>query len=121
MTCDQIIEQVISKFRIEPSPDWTLFELGNDLGIERPLRDWEILTDIMSAWDTSNSTNAIVMKKYAYRSTLVPKSISGRYPKVQGYLYVELKQGKWQKKFCALIENSIYYYTAPNVSLLSVA
>ncbi|KAJ3298930.1 hypothetical protein HDU76_006413, partial [Blyttiomyces sp. JEL0837] len=41
MTADQVIANVVQKFRIEPSPDWTLFELSNDLGIERPLRDWE--------------------------------------------------------------------------------
>ncbi|KAJ3411255.1 hypothetical protein HDV05_002471 [Chytridiales sp. JEL 0842] len=116
MTADQVIQMVVSRFKVEESEEWSLFELCNDLGIERPLRDWEVVTDVISAWDTVNSTNAIVMKKYGYRSTLVPKSISGRFPKVQGYLYTELKQGKWQKRFCALKESTLYYYTGPNYS-----
>ncbi|KAH6584705.1 hypothetical protein BASA60_000856 [Batrachochytrium salamandrivorans] len=77
---------------------------------QRPIRDWEIVTDIISAWDSANSVNAIVMKKYGYRVTLSCKSLTGRFPRVQGYLYLELKPGKWQKRFCVLRDSIIYYY-----------
>ncbi|KAJ3220107.1 hypothetical protein HDU67_006863 [Dinochytrium kinnereticum] len=116
MTADQVVEYLLKDHNIEPSADWTLFELANDLGIERPLRDWEIVTDVIAAWDASTSVNAILMKKYGYRSTIVPKSIVGRFPKIQGYLYIETRPKKWQKKFCVLREGCIYYYKESNMT-----
>ncbi|KAI8590297.1 hypothetical protein BDZ88DRAFT_496788 [Geranomyces variabilis] len=110
MSSDQVIEEVVTKFHQEVSPNWTLFELCNDLGVERPLRDWEIVTDVISAWETSASVNAIVMKKYGYRDTVSEKSIAGKYPRVQGWMYMELKPGKWQRRFFVLRESNLYYY-----------
>ncbi|KAJ3105308.1 hypothetical protein HDU97_008205 [Phlyctochytrium planicorne] len=115
MTADQVIADLIKLPTIEDSPDWTLFELANDLGIERPLREWEIVTDVISAWDTNASVNAILLKKYSYRSTIVAKSIVGRFPKVQGYVYLEVRSKKWQKKFFVLKEGGIYYYKESNL------
>ena len=78
------------------------------------MRDWEIVTDVLSAWDRKNSINAIVMKKYSFRLTLSPQSLSGRYPRIQGYLYLELKPGKWQKRFCFLKDSVLFYYRESN-------
>ena len=36
-------EQVVSQVKSETGTDWALFELSNDHGLERPLRDWEVL------------------------------------------------------------------------------
>lgn len=110
MSADQIINDVVTRFHLEQSPNWTLFELCNDLGIERPIRDWEIVTDVISAWDISTSINAIVMKKYGYRDTVSPRAIAGKYPRVQGWMYMEVKPGKWQRKFFVLRESNLYYY-----------
>jgi hypothetical protein len=85
------------------------------MGIERPLRDWEIVTQVLSAWD-STSSNAIVLKKYGYKSTLSRSYLKGRYPRIQGYLYLELKPGKWQKRFCMLKQYSLYYYKQSDVT-----
>ncbi|KAI9099977.1 hypothetical protein DFS34DRAFT_516615 [Phlyctochytrium arcticum] len=116
MSADQIIYDVTTKFHLEESSDWTIFELCNDLGIERPLRDWEIVTDVISAWDTSTSINAIVMKKYGYKATVAPKSIVGKYPGVQGWVYMETKPGKWQRRFFVLRDAGIYFYKDSNQS-----
>ncbi|KAJ3047882.1 hypothetical protein HK097_011084, partial [Rhizophlyctis rosea] len=114
MSADQIIADVVSRFHLDVSQDWTLFELCNDHGVERPLRDWEIVTDVISAWDATTSINAIVMKKYAYRDTLSPRSLAGRYPRVQGWMYMEIKPGKWNRRFFVLRDSSIYYYKDAN-------
>ncbi|KAI8851483.1 hypothetical protein BC829DRAFT_361004 [Chytridium lagenaria] len=103
MTADQVVADLVNNSKkVEQSADWTLFELANDLGIERPIRDWEVVTDVIAAWDTSATVNAILLKKYGYRSTIVPK--------IQGYLYIEVRPKKWQKKFFLLREGHIYYY-----------
>ncbi|KAI8904590.1 ubiquitin-related domain-containing protein, partial [Powellomyces hirtus] len=110
MSADQIIHEVVTKFRQEESPNWTLFELCNDLSVERPLRDWEIVTDVISAWESGTSVNAIVMKKYGYRDTVSANSIAGKYPRVQGWMYMETKPGKWQRRFFVLREANLYHY-----------
>ena len=51
--------------------------LVNRFYIERPLRDWEIVTQVLSCWDAA-SVNAIVMKKYPYRNTISPKVIQAK-------------------------------------------
>jgi phage-related protein len=68
MTAKQVVEDVSLGLS---GQSWALFELCNDFGIERPLRDWEIVTDMLSAWD-EGSSNAIVLKKYGYKATLSP-------------------------------------------------
>ncbi|KAJ3415679.1 hypothetical protein HDV05_004357 [Chytridiales sp. JEL 0842] len=115
MTSEDVIMDLLKHHNIPSDPSWTLFELCNDLGIERPLRDWEIVTDVMLAWDTAISdpskTNAVVLKKYKFRSTLGPASLTSKFPKMQGYVQLELKPGKWVKKYCMLKQDSIYYYS----------
>ncbi|KAI9326217.1 hypothetical protein BDR26DRAFT_148406 [Obelidium mucronatum] len=88
---------------------WTLFEVCNDFGIERPLRDWEIVTDILEAWDPTTSTNVLILKPYGFRNTLVPRCIIGKWPRVEGRFDIEVKLGKWKRKYFILKEDSIYY------------
>jgi hypothetical protein len=76
---------------------------------ERPLRAWEIVTDVLGAWDVGATTNALVLKKYAYHQTVSPSAITGKFPMAQGYLYLELERGKWQKRFCCLKDADLYY------------
>ncbi|KAJ3111734.1 hypothetical protein HDU96_005396 [Phlyctochytrium bullatum] len=152
MTADQVIAELTRRPKIEQSPDWTLFELANDLGIgmfffspclfDRLLTKYlslrqtqndqletgrfvvlefailllKVVTDVIASWDATATLNAILMKKYGYRSTIVPKSIVGRFPKIQGYLYLEMRPRKWQKKFCVLREGSVYYYKESNMT-----
>jgi hypothetical protein len=66
MTAEQLVDDVSTGLS---GQSWALFELCNDFGIERPLRDWEIVTNMLSAWD-EGSSNAIVLKKYGYKPTL---------------------------------------------------
>ncbi|KAH6584710.1 hypothetical protein BASA60_000861 [Batrachochytrium salamandrivorans] len=104
------VKKITTRIYIEDahaSPDWALFELCNDIGVERPIRDWEIVTDIISAWDSANSVNAIVMKKYGYRVTLSCKVVSQEY-KVIFTLSSNPENGK--KRFCVLRDSIIYYY-----------
>ena len=48
--------------------------------IERPIRDWEIVTEVISVWDTGDagkikddkSLNSIILKRFGFRETLTP-------------------------------------------------
>lgn len=112
MTAMQVVNDLTTS--LEESPAWTLFEICTDLGIERPMRDWEIVTDVLSAWGAT-SPNAILVKKYGYRATLSTSYLRGTYPRIQGFMYLQLKPGKWQKRFCYLKEYCLYYLEDKNV------
>ncbi|KAI9193381.1 uncharacterized protein BJ171DRAFT_587490 [Polychytrium aggregatum] len=110
MNSVQVTSDLVVRSNLDPLLGWTLFEICNDFGVERPLRDWEIVSDVVSSWDSSNSVNAIVLKVYGLRDTLLPESIIGRYPKVQGWVHLEIKPGKWQRRFLSLKDGGVSYF-----------
>ncbi|KAJ3319514.1 hypothetical protein HDV06_006247 [Boothiomyces sp. JEL0866] len=106
MQASTVVEDISANLQ---GDNWALFEIITEFGIERPLRNWEIVTDVMSTWDTE-ANNAIVLKKYGYINSLSPASLKGRYPRIQGYMYFETKIGKWSKKFFILNDYKLCYY-----------
>lgn len=79
---------------LEDTSEWTLFEIINEYGLERPLRDFEIVTDVMTTWG-KESPNSLLLKKYRYKDSLTAKGAKKSYPKMCGWAYVELKKDKW--------------------------
>ncbi|KAJ3210040.1 hypothetical protein HDU82_008910 [Entophlyctis luteolus] len=98
----------ISRDNVDDSM-WTLFEVCPDFGIERPLRDWEVVSNIIDAWDPTNTANYLMLKPYAFRNTLMTRSIIGKWPKVEGRFDVEIKSGKFRRRYISLREDAIYY------------
>ncbi len=45
------------------------------LSIERPLREWELVFDIVSTWEPDGN-NALLVKKYSYHYTLTSEVIN---------------------------------------------
>ncbi|ORX86297.1 hypothetical protein BCR32DRAFT_199134, partial [Anaeromyces robustus] len=110
MTAREVIKDLMRKKGIPDTPEWTLFELCNDFGVERPLKEWEIVTDIITSWDIQKTKNAIIMKKYNYYESLRASSAVGRFPSIRGKLYTETKPGKYNKRQFELRPNGLYYY-----------
>ncbi|RKP03842.1 hypothetical protein CXG81DRAFT_9026, partial [Caulochytrium protostelioides] len=114
MSTTQVIGDILATQGIENDGTWTLFELCHDLNIERPLRDWEIVTDILSAWSGVQARhNALFVKRYpAFRDTLNINSlrIHTQMPKPQGWLYLELRPGKFSRRFCMLKDGNLCYH-----------
>ena len=67
------------------------------------------MTDVISSWDLNTTINAIMIKRCANRDVLSTKSISGKYPKYRGWLYMEAKPGKWSKRFFVLRESTLFF------------
>lgn len=107
MNASQVTANVKRKAMLDDSDEWTLFELVNDLGIERPLRDFEIVTDVLMSWEIK-TVNALLVKKYGYRDSL-KSNVSDAYPRMCGWLYLEVKRGKWQRRFFELKASGIYH------------
>nr|CAG8444877.1 8814_t:CDS:10 [Entrophospora candida] len=104
---------VLTKFRSENTitnaDAWTLFEINNEYGLERPFRDWESVARVIQYWEVEKS-NALVIKKYAHRNTLSLKGFAeSSSPTKQGWLNLEGKKGKWQKRYFNIRDGSIYH------------
>ncbi|ORZ36009.1 hypothetical protein BCR44DRAFT_80298 [Catenaria anguillulae PL171] len=80
---------------------WTLFEVFADVGIERPLRDWERVTDVMRSWER-DTKNAFLLRRYGYKSSLTVDALKMFYPGVKDYLHIETKPGTFKRKYFEL-------------------
>jgi hypothetical protein len=67
-----VVNDLKQKANLDISKSWALFELINDAGIERPIRNFEIVTDVLSTWGTT-TTNALLIKNYGYNESLNSK------------------------------------------------
>jgi hypothetical protein len=108
MTSSQVAQDVVEKAMLARADDWTLFEIVNDTGVERPLRDFEIVTDVVASWGFE-TPNALLLKRYGYRDSLTSASTIQNYPRMCGWLFHEVRSGKWQKRFFELKANGLYH------------
>ncbi|KAG0750221.1 hypothetical protein G6F62_002727 [Rhizopus arrhizus] len=109
LTSAMVIQYLKKKGLLDPSNDWTLFEIANSHHVERPLREWELVFDIVSTWEPDGN-NALLVKKYSYHYTLTSESIFQKtIQPMYGWLLIEYKKGKWQKRYCFVKDNAIYH------------
>ncbi|KAI9142044.1 hypothetical protein BKA69DRAFT_1027879 [Paraphysoderma sedebokerense] len=92
MTAEMVVHEIVDKAMLEQSDEWTLFEIFNDLFVERPLKDWEIVTSVLRSWERETQ-NAIMILNY---------------PKMCGWLLYEVKKGKYQRKYFELQDDGLY-------------
>ncbi|KAI8875563.1 hypothetical protein K501DRAFT_263623 [Backusella circina FSU 941] len=108
LTTAMIVQYLKKKGLLDNTDQWTLFEIANSHGVERPFREWEIVLDIISAWEP-DAGNALLVKKYPYHFTLVPEALQMSIVPMHGWISIEYKKGKWQKRFCFIKDNAIYH------------
>ncbi|KAH0548546.1 hypothetical protein GP486_007909, partial [Trichoglossum hirsutum] len=82
-----------------------LLESFNQLGLERPIRKYEHVRDVMNSWDRDTQMGLILVpsvnngKDEDLESSCVPKEQPGE---VSVYLYYSQKPGKWSKRWVTL-------------------
>lgn len=64
--------------------------------------------DVTSYWE-QNANNALLIKKYSFHESLTVNSIKDRPSPVHGWLNIEYKKGKWQKRYCFIKDHAIHY------------
>ncbi|KAI0763584.1 hypothetical protein BD413DRAFT_483776 [Trametes elegans] len=90
------------------SGGWMLWEVSQDFGMERPIRTFEMLSDVCGAWNSDKTVNMLVIKKTLLAPLLSPKAMPSASPKCSGYVQWEYKRGKWQKRWMELREHSLW-------------
>ncbi|KXN73976.1 hypothetical protein CONCODRAFT_67893 [Conidiobolus coronatus NRRL 28638] len=102
-----LIESFIHKRFIPPDKTWTLFEVNSGFKCERYVRDWEPITSILENWEPEND-NMLVLKRYHARLTDMINLIPSDPPVLSSSAYLEIKPGKWEKRYLFLKRQNIY-------------
>ncbi|KAI0269800.1 hypothetical protein BC834DRAFT_819570 [Gloeopeniophorella convolvens] len=87
---------------------WMLFEVSQDFGMERPIRHYEVVSEIISSWDKDKSVNLLVAKKTPLAARLHPSAMPSSSPVCSGYIEWESKRGKWSKRWLELREQGLW-------------
>ena len=111
------------------------FEIGKDSPhfTERPIRSFEIVSEVTNSWLVGKMTNSLVVKKtplaaklsravsFVYRLCFQCISSSSQAlptssPVYSGWVQHEYKKGKWQKRWMELREHSLWLSKRDTVS-----
>ncbi|KII90787.1 hypothetical protein PLICRDRAFT_52488 [Plicaturopsis crispa FD-325 SS-3] len=87
---------------------WMLFEVAQDFGMERPVRGYELLSDITGSWNKDKMVNTFLIKKTPLAPLLSRNVIPSASPVHGGYVEWESKRGKWNKRWLELKEHSLW-------------
>ncbi|KAG0704248.1 hypothetical protein DFH29DRAFT_802123 [Suillus ampliporus] len=103
-----VIALVASQGSLDNAGVWMLFELANDFGMERPIRSYELLSDVTASWNKDKLLNAFVIKRTYLAPFLSRSNIPTSSPTNRGYVEYESKKGKWSKRWMELREHSLW-------------
>ncbi|KAG0370180.1 hypothetical protein BGZ54_007380 [Gamsiella multidivaricata] len=95
---------------------WTVFEYSKEFMIERPLRDFEVLLDVMKTWE-ADKDNKMICKSFPARNELSAKEVirlvgpAGQedFVRPHGWVHVEMKKGKWVKRYLHTTDTAVYH------------
>lgn len=87
---------------------WMLFEVSQDFGMERPIRHFEIVSEVINSWDKDKSVNLLVAKKTPLAALLHLSAIPSSSPVLSTYVEWESKPRKWSKRWLELREQGLW-------------
>ncbi|KZV63480.1 hypothetical protein PENSPDRAFT_589789 [Peniophora sp. CONT] len=87
---------------------WALCEVAQDLGMERPLRPFESVNDVLKSWDKGQMKNVFLAKKCALADTLSARNLPSALPRRGAYVDYEVKRGSWKKRWLELREQGLW-------------
>ncbi|KAI6129793.1 hypothetical protein EDD16DRAFT_1471111 [Pisolithus croceorrhizus] len=107
-TAGDVVKLMAGQGILDNSGSWMLFELAQDYGMERPVRAYELLSDVSASWDKDKLLNAFVIKPTPMARLLSPSAIPGYSPTHRGWIEWESKRGKWSKRWMELREHGLW-------------
>ncbi|KAF9077521.1 hypothetical protein BDP27DRAFT_1311189 [Rhodocollybia butyracea] len=87
------------------SGGWMLFEIAQDFGMERPIRSFELLSDVEASWNKDKLVNVFLLKLTPLAPVLSLSALPSFSPTHSGYIEWESKRGKWNKRYMMLKEH----------------
>ncbi|KAM0748719.1 hypothetical protein T439DRAFT_291712 [Meredithblackwellia eburnea MCA 4105] len=85
---------------------WALFEIFRSMGLERPVREYELLDDVFRSWN--GEANILIIRRTPLYSVLGAQS---RLPSRNQADFVQLegKKGKWSKRYLAIKDGALVH------------
>ncbi|KAG9035878.1 hypothetical protein FRB95_010281 [Tulasnella sp. JGI-2019a] len=108
---EDVMEQIAAKGEIPPGrAGLMLWEVANEFGMQRPIRDFELLADVFTSWNQETRVNVLMVKTtpMSLCTALSRNSVPPRSTPTGGYVYWEAKKGKWSKRWLELRDQSLY-------------
>ncbi|KAF9114839.1 hypothetical protein BGX27_009676 [Mortierella sp. AM989] len=95
---------------------WTIFEYSKEFLIERPLRDFEVILDVMKTWE-ADKDNKMICKSFPARKELSAQEIvrlvepAGQegFVRPHGWVHLETKKSKWVKRYLHITDTAVYH------------
>lgn len=87
---------------------WVVFDCSSHLSIERPLREYEIITDVVNV-RAHPKTDFFLIKRTELSPYLSLRSVPVSSPALAGYVYVQDRKKKWNKRWLELRDHSLYH------------
>ena len=95
---------------------WTIFEYSKEFLIERPLRDFEVILDVIKTWE-ADKDNKMICKSFPGRDELSAKEVArlvgpagqASFVRPQGMVYLETKKSKWEKRYLHATDTAVYH------------
>ncbi|KAG0008339.1 hypothetical protein BGZ80_003558 [Entomortierella chlamydospora] len=95
---------------------WTVFEYSKEFMIERPLRDFEVILDVMKTWE-ADKDNKMICKSFPARNELTAKEVirlvgpAGQesFVRPHGWVHLETKKSKWVKRYLHITDTAVYH------------
>jgi hypothetical protein len=85
-----------------------VFELAQDFGMERPIRSYELISDVVESWNKDKSVNTLLVRLTPLANLLSRSAIPTSSPTHRGVVEWESKRGKWNKRYMELREHSLW-------------
>ncbi|CCO29135.1 hypothetical protein BN14_03139 [Rhizoctonia solani AG-1 IB] len=93
---------------IDETGSWQLWEQSNECGMERPVRDFELITDVLKAWNPEKRVNMLIIRFSSFCSLLKPENIPSSSPLMAGWVMWISRPGKWSKRWLELREHGLF-------------
>ncbi|KAF9923714.1 hypothetical protein FBU30_006217 [Linnemannia zychae] len=95
---------------------WTIFEYSKEFLIERPLRDFEVVLDVMKTWE-ADKDNKMICKSFPARNELTAQEVvrlvgpAGQesFVRPHGWVHIEMKKSKWVKRYLHITDTAVYH------------
>ncbi|KAG9124203.1 hypothetical protein FRC07_012412 [Ceratobasidium sp. 392] len=110
LTAKDVIDSARQRGELEApgAGGWHLWEQSNECGMERPVRDFELVSDVLKAWNPEKRVNVLIIRRSQLCGLLKPENIPSSSPTMSGWVMWASKPGKWSKRWLELKEHSLF-------------
>lgn len=120
MTAAMLLAHLRAKGAISSNPAWSVTEVWRAMGVERPLREYELLQESIESWSSEANSSLLLVKKSPLAPLLSSLSkMRSDSETTGGWAYLEVKHGKWSKRYLEVRNGAMYIGKSEKVGYMS--